>query len=170
MTKQREPYKRSTRPDELPQNLPLNMTCGNCLNFQRCEAMLQRLAGDEICDWSPSRFAIDRSKLVLLQNCSAGYLGNSPVFWREGGSGYTQWIDEAKRWSEAEADAQIKSTSGTHDWRKWPLTIVERLAKRTVDFQEAISVLNKAEAERVAKIDRLVAPAFRPKAESEAGQ
>jgi hypothetical protein len=146
MSEQREPYKRSAKPS--PDNLPVYYTCRDCLHFERCKSLLGRIETDEVCDWTPSRFAIDRSKLVLLQNCTAGYLGNSPVFWREDGSGYTQWIDEAKRWPEAEADAQIRSTSGTHDWRKWPLAVVEKLAKRTIDIQEAISVLNKLEVAR----------------------
>jgi len=76
------------------------------------------------------------SELYLLQNCSAGYVGNSPVFWRKGGSGYTQWIDEAKRWTLEEVKAQIRSTSGTHTWKAWSLDAVEDMAKRTVDIQD----------------------------------
>jgi hypothetical protein len=141
----REPYKRSAVPEDAPLNLPINRTCGDCLNFTRhCEPIIGRIAGDQICDWSPSRFAIDRSKLVLLQNVTAGYLGNSPVFWREGGSGYTQWIDEAKRWTAAEADAQIKASEGSHHWRKWPLAIVEQLAKRAVDANQEIQTKSEA--------------------------
>lgn len=75
-------------------------------------------------------------KLYLLQNCSAGYLGNSPLFWREGGCGYTQWIDEAKRWTYREARVQIRSTRGTHHWKMWPLTDIEAVARRTVDMQD----------------------------------
>lgn len=75
-------------------------------------------------------------ELYLLQNCTAGYVGNSPLFWREGGSGYTPWIDEAKRWTRAEAESQMRSTSGTHTWVMWPVSVVESLAKRTVDVQD----------------------------------
>lgn len=72
----------------------------------------------------------------LLQNVTAGYVGNSPVFWREGGSGYTQWIDEAKRWTNEEAETQVRSTSGTHQWVIWKLSSIEKAAKRTVDIQD----------------------------------
>lgn len=76
------------------------------------------------------------AKLYLLQNCNAGYIGNSPLFWREGGSGYTQWIDEAKHWTYAEARAQIRATKGSHRWKMWRLDKIEAAAKRTVDMQD----------------------------------
>lgn len=76
------------------------------------------------------------AKLYLLQNCNAGFVGNSPCFWREGGSGYTPWIDEAKRWTYKEARLQIRSTKGSHRWEMWPLEVIERNAKRTVDIQD----------------------------------
>lgn len=75
-----------------------------------------------------------KQRIYLLQNCHAGYLGNSPVFWAEGGSGYTQWIDQAKRWTWKEARAQVRATRGTHRWKIWPLDLIERCAKRTVDM------------------------------------
>lgn len=77
-----------------------------------------------------------KPKLYLLQNCTAGFVGNSPVFWREGGSGYTPWIDEAKRWTFQEARLQIRSTKGSHRWKLWPLDKIEQVAKRTVDMQD----------------------------------
>lgn len=72
----------------------------------------------------------------LLCNRSAGYLGNSPVFWRNGNSGYTQWIDEAQRFTQAEADAIIRGTRGTHRFEAIPLETLQRIAKRTVDIQD----------------------------------
>lgn len=83
------------------------------------------------------RVAAEKSKrLYLLQNCNGGYVGNSPLFWREGGSGYTQWIDEAKRWTRDEAEREIRATRGTHVWRMWSVSDVEEVAKRTVDIQD----------------------------------
>ena len=73
--------------------------------------------------------------VYLLQNLSAGYLGNSPVFWGANG-GYTQWIDEAKRWTWKEAQLTIRGTRGSHKWRPWKLSEIERVAKRTVDMQD----------------------------------
>ena len=72
----------------------------------------------------------------LLQNCSDGFIGNSPVFWHESGSGYTQWIDEAKQWTKEEAEKQIQSTRGTHQWQMWSVEEIESVAKRTVDIQD----------------------------------
>lgn len=78
----------------------------------------------------------DQSELYLLQNCDCPFLGNSPVFWREGGSGYTQWIDEAKRWTKEEAESQIRSTRGSHRWEMWPLSQITAAKKFTVDIQD----------------------------------
>ena len=56
--------------------------------------------------------------LYLLQNNSAGYCGDYPLFWCEGG-GYSPDIDQAKRWTEDEALMQIASTRGSHFWMMW---------------------------------------------------
>lgn len=72
----------------------------------------------------------------LLQNCSAGYVGNSPVFWHKSESGYTPWIDDAKRWAKEEAEQQIRSTRGSHTWQMWSVEEIEAAAKRTVDIQD----------------------------------
>lgn len=76
-----------------------------------------------------------KPRLYLLQNRSAGYLGNSPMFWADGG-GYTQWIDEAKQWTWKEARLQIRAAKSTHNFRAIPLDEIERVAKRTVDMQD----------------------------------
>jgi len=72
----------------------------------------------------------------LLQNCNAGYIGNSPCFWHKTDSGYTQWIDDAKQFKLEEATAIMRSTKGTHTWRLWRLDDIERSAKQTVDIQD----------------------------------
>ena len=77
----------------------------------------------------------DQPELCLLQNVSSGFIGNSPVFWAEGG-GYTQWISDAKLWTSDEADLQIRSTRGSHSWMKWPLSTIKKHAKLTVDIQD----------------------------------
>lgn len=90
-------------------------------------------------------------ELYLLCNRSAGFLGNSPVFWRKGGSGYTQWIDEAEHWTEVEADRQIQSCMGSHHFEKIPLSLVERLAKRTLDQQDLNREMDKETTGAVAR-------------------
>ena len=74
-------------------------------------------------------------ELYLLQNVSAGYVGNSPMFWCEGG-GYTQWVSDAKLWTNDEADQQIRSTKGSHSWKKWPLATINKHSRPTVDMQD----------------------------------
>lgn len=71
----------------------------------------------------------------LLQNVGAGYLGNSPVFWNDRG-GYTQWIDDAKKFTDAACEKIINSTRGSHEWRKWPWSQINAAAQRTVDSQK----------------------------------
>lgn len=93
----------------------------------------QPLLSDEI---PPVCYASAMMDQYLLQNCSGGYVGNSPVFWREGGSGYTPWIDEAKRWTKEDAELYIRSTRGTHSWQMWSVAEIESVAKRTVDIQD----------------------------------
>ena len=39
----------------------------------------------------------------FLWNKTAGFVGNSPMLWHKSDSGYTQWIDEAKRFSAEQA-------------------------------------------------------------------
>lgn len=77
-----------------------------------------------------------KPKLFYLQNNTAGYCGNSPMFWREDGSGYTPWLSEAKKFTREEADAIINSTRGSHSWTKHAVTTVDRLAKLTIDIQD----------------------------------
>lgn len=78
----------------------------------------------------------DQTDLYLLQNCTGGYVGNSPCFWHKDESGYTPWIDDAKRWTKEDAERQIESTRGSHTWKMWPLSEITAAAKATVDIQE----------------------------------
>jgi hypothetical protein len=78
----------------------------------------------------------DREMEYLLQNVGAGYIGNSPVFYHASGSGYTQWIDEAKRFTLEEAETVIRTTFGSHCWMTWSVEQIWESAKRTVDIQD----------------------------------
>lgn len=75
-------------------------------------------------------------KLYFLQNVGAGYIGNSPVFWHETGSGYTQWIDDAKKFTAEECNRIARTTTGSHRWKRWPVSFIEKRAQRTVDHQQ----------------------------------
>ena len=43
---------------------------------------------------------------------------------------------EGKLWTLEEAEAQMKSTIGSHDWKLWPLDQVLQKAQLTVDIQQ----------------------------------
>jgi hypothetical protein len=36
--------------------LPPAKTCGDCAHFSKCQWLISRIAADQLCDWSPSRF------------------------------------------------------------------------------------------------------------------
>lgn len=70
--------------------------------------------------------------LYLLRNLQAGFLGNSPLFWARSG-GYTQWIDQAQRFTAAEAAEQMQNSPGKFEM--YDTRQVERVAQCTVDIQ-----------------------------------
>lgn len=71
--------------------------------------------------------------MYLLQNKERGYVGNSPVFWADP-SGYTAYIDDAKEFTEEEADRFVHEDP--KKWRKYSIAEVERYAKRVLDMQD----------------------------------
>jgi hypothetical protein len=71
-----------------------------------------------------------------LQNIGAGFLGNSPFWWANGGNGYTADIDEAQLFEKGEAQSIVKSTKGTHKWKIWSEKRVKSAIYRTVDMQK----------------------------------
>lgn len=74
-------------------------------------------------------------KFYILQNLDRGFLGNSPCFWLERG-GYGQWIDQARKFTEEEADKIIRSTSSSHKFKKWDWDLIDQVGQRTVDIQD----------------------------------
>jgi len=75
----------------------------------------------------------EMSEEYLLQN---GVAGNSPLWWKWGNCGYSDRVEDAKIWGESEADAQIRSSRGSHNFVKWPLSLVRKHAYLTVDIQD----------------------------------
>lgn len=103
----------------------------------KIEALKWFVAKIDACEFTKASFSWeDQSDLYLLQNCTGGYVGNSPCFWHKTDSGYTPWIDDAKRWTKEEAERQIRSTQGSHTWKMWPLDRITAAAKSTVDIQD----------------------------------
>ncbi len=56
----RKPYRRYQPHAVSDMQLAPGNTCGDCAHFGRCEQLIGRIAGDEVCDWSPSRFVTAR--------------------------------------------------------------------------------------------------------------
>ncbi|MGB1202900.1 MAG: hypothetical protein ACPG75_04975 [Alloalcanivorax venustensis] len=79
--------------------------------------------------------ALDEDEPYLLQNVTAGYVGNAPLWWRAGGSGYTPWPDEAERFTLADARQVVRSTVGTHKWAIYPELMILEQQRATVDAQ-----------------------------------
>jgi len=70
----------------------------------------------------------------LIRDMHAGFLGNSPIFWKQNNSGYTQWIDEARLFTSIEADELIEGNPSR--WQKYRAEKVFSISKRTMDIQD----------------------------------
>lgn len=81
--------------------------------------------------------------IYLLQNVSAGYIGNSPLFWKEGGGGYTQSVDEAKRFTPDEASKVVRSTKGTHRWKRWHVRDVLKATVRVANIDKLLELTKR---------------------------
>jgi hypothetical protein len=69
-------------------------------------------------------------KLYCIQD-TRSYIGDSVVWWRVGGRGYTYDIDQA--WIVGESEARrIESIRGTD--KAWPVELVEASIVRSVDI------------------------------------
>lgn len=74
-------------------------------------------------------------KSYYLQNVTAGYVGNSPLFWAKK-DGYTPWLEHARWFTKEDAEKIIHSTRGTHQWAMWSVEELNSIAKTTVDIQD----------------------------------
>jgi len=73
------------------------------------------------------------SDLYCIQNKST-YVGNSVLFWRVDGSGYTCNLDEAWKVTKEKAD-EICRSRPKQDY-PLPLALLESIAERHVDMQK----------------------------------
>jgi hypothetical protein len=53
----RDAYRRTVTSDKDGMSLPPGKTCGDCVHINRCTWLIDRIPADEVCDWSPIRFA-----------------------------------------------------------------------------------------------------------------
>lgn len=72
--------------------------------------------------------------LYYLQNVSAGYVGNNPLWWAESGKGYTSYIDNAQKFTQADAFKMLNEDA--KKWKAWPVDVVNQATYRTVESQQ----------------------------------
>ncbi len=75
--------------------------------------------------------------IYLLQNRFG--CGDFPIFWRFDDSGYTSFIDDAKRFTSEEADAVIRTSAYEKKFAKVRADLVEQRSMRVI----ALDVLNE---------------------------
>ncbi|MDU4655502.1 MAG: hypothetical protein E6Y40_12120 [Klebsiella oxytoca] len=52
-------------PDKM--ELSAGNTCGNCRHIRRCKAMFGHTETDTYCDWSPSRYVVESTSILLRE-------------------------------------------------------------------------------------------------------
>lgn len=76
----------------------------------------------------------ENNEQYYLQNKSAGYLGNAPIWWNKGNRGYSAYIMSAKKWNKEAAEKMVKD-----DPKKWAMhkcSDVNKLLRLVVDHQD----------------------------------
>lgn len=74
--------------------------------------------------------------MYFLQNVGAGFVGNSPYWWQKENSGYVPNIEDAKQFTNEEANDIIRSTKGSHNFKKWKVKDVMKSTILVVDIQK----------------------------------
>jgi hypothetical protein len=79
-------------------------------------------------------------KYYYLENRSSSPVGNSLLFWRKNGSGYTCNLDDAELFEENSPELQSLmehgSATGIKKFRAWEKNYLESCSSRQVDCQE----------------------------------
>ena len=112
-----------------------NLTSGDCTTDfgQRVGLMLDIVAAVSRIPRLPE---IDDEPRYLLQNVSAGYVGNEPAFWAKGGSGYTVDPYDAEPMAMARVEEIVNSTQGSHQWCPWLMQDVLASLRPAVDMDK----------------------------------
>lgn len=84
---------------------------------------------------------IMENKDYYIQN---GYVGNTMLFWRKNGDGYTTNLDEAGIWDEESAKTICANRNKNN--RAWPISYIDKIASLQVDTQ-------RADGKNILKID-----------------
>ena len=73
------------------------------------------------------------NKICVLQNISAGFVGNDLLFYGEHGKGYTCDLDKAEVFTKDEAIKEVQISRGKY--LMWEKKYLESIAKGHVDMQ-----------------------------------
>lgn len=76
-----------------------------------------------------------------VQNKERGYLGNSPLWWAQGGHGYTDDLSRAEQFTD-EASAQMVKEN-PDKWARWPSVLIDQYAHRVFDSQNFHEIKEK---------------------------
>lgn len=80
-------------------------------------------------------------ELYFLQD-TRSYVGNCPLWWAKDNKGYTTRIDLAHRYTKEQAFAQHRCRDSD---LPWPVSMVEPLARLTIDIQDLHKVKHTKE-------------------------
>lgn len=72
--------------------------------------------------------------MYYLRNKERGYLGNSPMWWAQGGVGYTDNLDKAEKFVPERAKEFVRENPDK--WEAWACEQVDLVAYRTMDSQD----------------------------------
>jgi len=73
-----------------------------------------------------------------LRNKDRGYLGNSFMWWKKGGHGYTAYLNQAERFDEK--DAKEKVISDPSKWECYPCDEIDKRAHLIFDSQDVRAI------------------------------
>ena len=114
---------------------PKDFACERCCPHSDMLAEGFRCVPHQAIDILAATVACDPGEFFLLQNCSLGYCGNSPLWWSIKG-GYTDRIDDARMFSERHADGEVRASKSSHNFKKWPVSLIKSIAYLVVDSQD----------------------------------
>lgn len=73
-------------------------------------------------------------KKYYLRNKERGFLGNSPIWWKKGGWGYSAYIENAEIWDEEKALQMVKDNPDK--WEAVPCGFVNERLHTVFDWQD----------------------------------
>lgn len=78
-----------------------------------------------------------------LRNKEAGFLGNAPMWWAKGGSGYTAYIDNAEKFNKKDAEKMVAEDPSK--WEIFPCGLINQHYRKVFDWQDIRHVKKEME-------------------------